>query len=72
MSKLQFISLLAPSVGSFVLVILAWLHSNGRLTDLKESMNRQFDAVDRRFGEINRRLELIEREQKEFFTVTAS
>ncbi len=28
MSKLQFISLLSPAVGSFVLVLLAWMQSN--------------------------------------------
>ncbi len=34
MTNVQFISLLSTAIGSFVLVILAWLHQNTRLTDL--------------------------------------
>lgn len=92
MTRLQFIALLTPSVGSFVLVVLAWMHSNSRLSDLKESMDRRFTSMgesmksqfadvdrrfhdmaenmNRRFDEVNRRLELIEKDQKDFFTVT--
>ncbi len=81
MPKLQFIALLTPSIGSCVLVILAWLHSSSRLTDLRDSvdsrfnsltssMNRQFDQVNRRFDEVNRRLGLIEADQKQFYAVT--
>ncbi len=35
MSKLEFISLLSPAVGSFVLVMLAWMNLNSRLSDLQ-------------------------------------
>lgn len=45
MTKLQFIALLSPSLGSLVLVVLAWMHQNQRLTDLRTDSNRQFDEV---------------------------
>ena len=114
MSRLQFLALLSPSVGTFVLVILAWMHSNLRLNDLRESTNTRFGDVDRQFGaaradvnrqfsdlraetnrqfgemradtnrqfgelradmnrqfdETNRRLGLIESDQKQFYAVT--
>ncbi len=35
MTNLQFISLLSTAIGSFVLVILAWLHQNTRLSELR-------------------------------------
>lgn len=88
MTNVQFISLLSTAIGSFVLVILAWINQNQRSTDLRADMNRrfeeaklntdrQFDEVNRRFGdihrqfdEVNRRLTLIEGDQKQFFTVT--
>lgn len=49
---MQFIALLTPAVGSFVLVILAWLHQNQRLTDLRSDTNRQFDDTRRQFGDL--------------------
>ena len=42
MNKLQFLSLLIPSLGSFLLVILAWLHSNGRL----DRMEKKLDVIE--------------------------
>ena len=42
MTNVQFISLLSTAIGSFVLVILAWLHQNQRLSDLRADTNRQF------------------------------
>lgn len=55
MTRLQFIALLTPAVGSFVLVILAWLHQNQRLTDLRSDTNRQFGEfrsdTNRQFSE---------------------
>jgi hypothetical protein len=42
MDKLQFLSLLIPSLGSFLLVILAWLHSNGRL----DRMEKKLDVIE--------------------------
>lgn len=41
MNNLQFIALLAPSIGSFVLVILAWIHSNSRITRLEHTVDAQ-------------------------------
>ena len=102
MGKLQFTSLLGPAVASFVLVLLAWMQSNSRMTDLKENMvqrfadsdrklsdlraemngrfesvdqqfngvNRQFDRIDRQFDSMGQRMERLENDQKQFFTVT--
>ncbi len=39
MNKLQLVSLLTPSFAAFVLVILAWLHSNGRLDRVEKKLN---------------------------------
>lgn len=54
MTRMQFIALLTPAVGSFVLVILAWLHQNQRLTDLRSDTNRQFDDTRRQFDDTRR------------------
>ena len=66
MTNLQFIMLLSPSIGSFVLVILGWLHQNQRLTDLRADTNRQFDSmktgIDMRFGEVNRQFGEVNRQ----------
>ena len=77
MSKLQFVSLLGPAVGSFVLVILAWMQSNYRLSDLKDNINqrfsnvdRQFEHVDRQFERMDARLLRIENDQREFYGIT--
>ena len=39
MSQLQFIALLTPSIGSLVLVVLAWIHSNSRITRLEHTVD---------------------------------
>ncbi len=81
MTNLQFISLLSTAIGSFVLVILAWINQNQRSTDLRADVNRRFDEVERntdrkfdevnrQFDEVNRRLTLIKGNQKQFFAVT--
>jgi septal ring factor EnvC (AmiA/AmiB activator) len=84
MSKLQFISLLSPAVGSFVLVLLAWMQSNSRLADLKENMNQRFAEVNQRFAQVDQRFERvdkqfdrmdaqllrIENDQREFYGIT--
>lgn len=58
MTRIQFIALLSPSIGSLVLVILAWLHQNQRLTDLRADTNRQFDDAradtNRQFDDLRR------------------
>lgn len=46
MEKLQFIALLTTSVGSFVLVMVAWLYSNARISCIETSMDR--NAADLR------------------------
>ena len=69
MTKLQFISLLSPAVGSFVLVILAWLHQNQRLSDLRSDTNRQFadlrSDTNRQFADLrsdtNRQFDEVKR-----------
>ena len=63
MTNVQFVTLLSTAIGSFVLVILAWLNQNQRLGDLREDMNRQFNRMDQRLAS-------IEADQKEFFTIT--
>ena len=81
MTNLQFISLLSTAIGSFVLVILAWVNQNQRSTDLRDdvsrrfneaerNVSRQFAEVNRQFDEVSRRLTLIESDQKQFFAVT--
>lgn len=77
MSKLQFITLLSPAVGSFVLVLLAWMQSNSRLADLKETMNQRFEQVNQRFASVDRqfermdaRLVRVDNDQREFYGIT--
>ncbi len=56
MTKAQFLSLLVPSVGSFVLVILAWLYSNARLGRVEALLDKLAD-----------RLGLVEHDLREFY-----
>ena len=72
MTNLQFLSLLIPSVSSVVLVVLAWLNQNQRLSDLRTDMAQQFAGMDRQFDRVDRRLTLIEGDQKQFFKVTGT
>ncbi len=48
------------AIGSFVLVIIAWLHQNQRLTDLRIDTQRQFDTMrsdtTRQFTEVQRQI----------------
>lgn len=62
MTNLQFISLLSTAIGSFVLVILAWLHQNQRLTDQRVDTQGQFGEVQRQFGEVQRQFGDIQRQ----------
>ncbi len=57
MTNLQFISVLSASVGSFVLVILAWINQNQRLTEFRDETNRNFDRVDGRINGLEERLD---------------
>lgn len=72
MTNLQFLSLLIPSVSSVVLVVLAWLNQNQRLSDLRTDMAQQFAGMDRQFDRVDKRLTLIEGDQKQFFKVTGT
>lgn len=67
MSNAQFIALLTPSVGSVVLVILAWLYANARLSDLRSETNRQFEGVNSRLDRIDSRLDRVDADLREFY-----
>ena len=56
MNRLQFISLLIPCIGSFVLVILGWMFSNARLGRIEAAVGSiQHDLQE--FYRINGKLE---------------
>jgi len=40
MTRLEFIALLTPSLGSVILVVLAWIYSNARISRLETTMDR--------------------------------
>ena len=77
MTNLQFMSLLLPAVGSFVLVILAWLHQNTRLGDLRtdvyrgldqlgKQVNERFNSVDARLDKVDAHLSRIDQDLRNF------
>lgn len=45
MTNLQFYLLLSPAIASLMLVVLAWLHQNQRISDLRADTNRHFDEL---------------------------
>jgi hypothetical protein len=60
---------LAPA--TLLIAILAGIWLNRRdYSTLKDDMDHRFDEVGRQFAEVNRRLGLIEADQKQFYTVT--
>ena len=63
MTNLQFLALLIPSIGSLILVVLAWLHQNTRLADLKADV-RQFQS------DVNKRLDTIDNHLMNFYNVS--
>ena len=63
MTNLQFLALLSPSIGSLILVVLAWLHQNTRLADLKADV-RQFQS------DVNKRLDTIDSHLMNFYNVS--
>lgn len=71
MTNVQFISLLSTAIGSFVLVILAWLHQNQRLSDLRANTNRQFaDSradTNRQFAEVKTSLATLTSDYQHFY-----
>lgn len=67
MTNTQFyIGIAIPSI----LVILGWLHQNVRLTEFRSDVDRRFEGIDRQFDRMDRRLILIENDQRQFFTIT--
>ena len=66
MTNLQFYLLLSPAVGSLVLVVLAWLHQNQRLSDLRADTNRHIDDLrsdtNRQFADVNRQFADVNRQ----------
>ena len=81
MSRLQFVALIASSSGSFVLVVLAWMYSNARLSRLEallDSSNAKHEAgltqirstYDAGMTEIRNRLANIDSHLMTFYTVT--
>ncbi len=63
MTNLQFLLLLSPSLGSLILVVLAWLHQNTRLADLKADV-RQLQS------DVNKRLDTIDSHLMNFYNVS--
>ncbi len=53
-----------------ILILLGWLHQNSRLSDLRTDMITHFAANDRQFDRLDKRLALIEADQKQFFKET--
>jgi hypothetical protein len=74
MTDTQFIALLSTAIGSFVLVILSWINQNQRLSDLRSDMRSGLGdlggRIDSRLDQLDRRLVLIEGDQKQFFAIT--
>ncbi len=66
MTNLQFMSLLIPAAGSFVLVVLAWLHQNTRLTDLCGEVHRGFDQMGLRLDKVETHLGRIDQDLRNF------
>ena len=62
MTNTQFYLLLSPAIGSLVLVVLAWIHQNQRISDLRADTNRQFDNVQRQFENVQRQFENVQRQ----------
>ena len=67
MTNVQFISLMSTAIGSFVLVILAWLQANQGLGDLRADTSRQYTDVNRQFGEIRASLTTLSADYQRFY-----
>ena len=70
MSNVQFIALIVPSISSFVLVILAWMFSNARLSRLESTMDSSNAKHEAAFTDIRNRLSNIDNHLMTFYTVT--
>ena len=54
MNRLQFLSLLLPSVGSVVLVILAWINANARTARLEVGFDQLRASLDKTNAEVEK------------------
>lgn len=70
MSKPQFIALLAPAVSSFVLVILAWMQSNVRLSHVESSLDMAVNKQAADMKEVRDGLNAIHNHLMTFYTIT--
>ncbi len=43
-----------------LLVLLGWMQTNYRFSDLKENMNQRFSQVDQRFSQVDQRFSQVE------------
>lgn len=50
-----------------LLVVLSWIQTNSRLSDLKEGMNQRFNQVDQRFNQVESRLTRLEGDYRDFY-----
>jgi len=70
LSKLQFLSLLTPLAGSIVLVILAWMQSNVRLSRVESSLDAAVQKQSADMREVRDSLNAIQNHLMTFYTVT--
>ncbi len=81
MNKLQFISLIITAASSFVLVVLAWMQSNVRMSRIENMLdtvvsrqaadNKEIrDSVAADMKEIRERLSTIDNHLMTFYTIT--
>ncbi len=81
MSNAQFAALIVSSAGSFVLVILAWIYSNTRLSRLEamlDNSNAKHESAivsvrtnhDAHMAEIRNRLASMDNHLMTFYTIT--
>ncbi len=69
MNAVQTVTILVSSVGSFILVILAWLFSNARLTRLEASLDNANARHNTDMAELRTRLSQIDNHLMTFYTV---
>ena len=70
MSNLQFALLIASSISSYVLVIIAWMNSNARLSRLEATVDASSSKQDAGFAEVRAKLGSIDNHLMTFYTVT--
>jgi hypothetical protein len=55
-TDVQILLPLATFVGTLAVVVVGFLYSNSRITDLRTDMNNRFADMNNRFGDFNHRL----------------